>query len=72
MTRSWRSFPFDMKTMADLYEEATYSREEFFGPYALDTSRDNVEIVTSMHFSYGRCYTLIPLTTTVRPVSFFL
>lgn len=68
ITSSWQYFPFDEHTLGDLYNDATYSKEDFFGPYALDGFQKNVEIVSTMHFSYGRCYTLLPKVTTFKPV----
>lgn len=69
ITSSWKYFPFNEKTLADLYEDATYKSDEFFIKYGLGGSRENVKVVMSLHFSYGRCYTLIPLVSTISPVS---
>jgi hypothetical protein len=68
LTSGWRNFPFDEKTLADVYEQATYSSEEFFRSFSLDGNSSNVKIAMSLHFTYGRCYTVIPIVTTKMPV----
>ncbi|KAG5675245.1 hypothetical protein PVAND_005160 [Polypedilum vanderplanki] len=67
ITTSWKNFPFNETSLADLYEEATYTRDEFFGSYWLDGKSENIDIVMTLHFSYGKCYTLLPLVTTDLP-----
>lgn len=57
--------------MEDLYNDTTFNVEEFFGPYALDGLAKNIKIVANMHFSYGRCYTMLPKVTTFKPVREF-
>lgn len=69
LTSSWVDFPFNSSSIADVFDEATYSKEEFFDVYALNGNRSNVEIESSMHFSLGRCYTMKPKVSTVLPVS---
>lgn len=69
ITSGWRNFSFNDKTLADVYEQATYTSEEFFRSFSLGKNSSNVKIVMSLHFSYGRCYTVIPLVTTKMPVS---
>lgn len=53
-----------------LFDEATYTKEELFAIYALDGNRDNIEVIPTMHFSMGRCYTLIPKISTSFPVNY--
>lgn len=68
-TSSWQDFPFNTTTLSTLFEEATYSKEEVFNLVTLNTLRANIDIVQTMHFSMGRCYTLIPKVSTDFPVS---
>ncbi|KAL7043303.1 hypothetical protein ACKWTF_001443 [Chironomus riparius] len=67
LTSGWKNFPFHKKTLADVYEQATYSSEEFFRSFSLEKNSSNIKIVMSLHFTYGRCYTVIPLVTTKMP-----
>ncbi|KOB68329.1 Uncharacterized protein OBRU01_18484, partial [Operophtera brumata] len=50
----------------DLWEDITYSDQEFFVQYGLDGSTDNVKLSPTVGFLYGRCYTLTPKTKGTR------
>jgi hypothetical protein len=69
MTSEWKNFPFDKMTLSDLFDEATYTKDEVLGIYTLDRNRSNIQVESTMHFTLGRCYTLKPKVTTNLPVS---
>jgi Amiloride-sensitive sodium channel len=68
ITSSWKDFPFDTSSVSQLYDEATYTRDEFFNIFALDGEQNNIEVEASIHFSLGRCFTLKPKKSTTFPV----
>ncbi|CRK93362.1 CLUMA_CG006903, isoform A [Clunio marinus] len=67
MTSSWKNFPFETSSLSDVFEESTYSREEFFNIYALNGNRSNIAIDSTMTLTYGRCFTLKPRVSTDLP-----
>lgn len=69
LTSAWRDFPFEIATMSDIFEEATYDHTEYFDRYGLNGNQSNIEIKSSLHFSLGKCHTLIPKVSTIFPVS---
>ncbi|XP_058451372.1 uncharacterized protein LOC131430409 [Malaya genurostris] len=61
---SFKNFNFNESTLDEVFQEATYNQSEFFIQYGLDSLRENVEVISSMHLDMGQCFTLNPLTTT--------
>ncbi|XP_063624613.1 degenerin-like protein asic-1 [Cydia splendana] len=59
-TSVWRDFNFTHVTLDYLWEEITYSSDEFFVQYGFDGLVENVEVDSSLGFVMGRCYTLTP------------
>lgn len=70
ITSSWRNFDFDLVSLSELFDEATYTRDEVFSIYALNGNQSFVDIETSLHFTYGRCHTVKPKVSTEYPVRF--
>jgi hypothetical protein len=68
LTSAWMNFSFDTSSISQLYDAATYTQDELISAYVLDADKDNIEIVPSLHFSYGRCFTLKPKKSTNFPV----
>lgn len=68
ITSSWNDFNFEAFSLSDLFDEATYTRDEVFIMHALGGNQSNVEIDTTLHFSYGKCHTVKPKVSTVFPV----
>lgn len=64
-TSSWRNFPFGSITLSEYFQEATFSRDEIFTQYSLKGLRDNVEVEETLHFTFGRCYTIKPKISTL-------
>ncbi|XP_055547330.1 uncharacterized protein LOC129731383 [Wyeomyia smithii] len=63
---AFNNFNFNESSLADLFREATYNKSEFFIQYGLNGLAENVEVISSMHFDMGQCFTLNPLTTTTH------
>lgn len=70
ITSAWAKFNFEQFSLSDVFDEATYTRFEVFDTVALGGNISYVDVETSLHFTYGRCHTVVPKVSTVYPVSF--
>lgn len=67
MTDSWKRFPFETTTLDKFFDEATYTKEEYFLKYSLANRSSAIDIQPTLTFNLGRCYTINPKTTTKDP-----
>ncbi|XP_073956071.1 uncharacterized protein isoform X2 [Choristoneura fumiferana] len=59
-TSVWRNFNFSRTTLDELWEDITYTEDEFFVQYGLDGLVENVAVTSQLGFVQGRCHTLTP------------
>ncbi|PSN44504.1 hypothetical protein C0J52_09065, partial [Blattella germanica] len=58
------NFPFENATLLQLWEEATYSKDEVLGLVGLSSSQFDIEVRSTFSVVWGQCHTVLPLVQT--------